>query len=393
MPLGQDRDRLISALGQALAQRDPEQALAWARGLVPPSQDAIRAVMQGMMQNDPERAVDLMISESEQFGPNESSSMMSSISMLLTLGSNSEVDFGRLLDRMAEVDNPGFNSMLSSAIGNWARNDSQAALSWVLANPEKVAASAFQNIAQQAAEADLNVAVSMLDQMPAEHRAGWVAGLSRRLAQVDPQQAVRMIDQLQGQPGYGAAFATVAREISRADPAAAARMLTTARPGVAANELANAATNIAAEWAGRDPAAAARWVSSLDGSPMQARALTAVAQRWALTDADQARQWLLGQRPGADRDGALRSYLAVVAQARGLEPDIVGAFSTDQAAQQALVSAISQIGRNDVEEARRLLNAHVTDPAMRASLENTLTRTGGTGGNNSILTSGGIVIF
>jgi hypothetical protein len=112
-----------------------------------------------------------------------------------------------------------------------------------------------------------------------------------------------------------------------------------------------------------------------------------------VTDADQARQWLLGQRRSADRDGALRAYMSVVAQGRGLEPDILGAFSTDQAAQQALVTAISQIGRNDVEEARRLLNAHVTDPAMRASLETTLTRTGGTGGNNSFLTSGGFVIF
>jgi hypothetical protein len=202
-----------------------------------------------------------------------------------------------------------------------------------------------------------------------------------------------MIDQLQRQPGYGAAYSTVAREISRTDPAAAARMLTTAGPGVAANELATAAANIATEWAGRDPAAAARWVSSLDGSPMHTRALTAVAQRWAVTDADQARQWLLGQRRGADRDGALRAYMSVVAQGRGLEPDILGAFSTDQAAQQALVTAISQIGRNDDEEARRLLNAHVTDPAMRASLETTLTRTGGTGGNNSFLTSGGFVIF
>jgi hypothetical protein len=56
-------------------------------------------------------------------------------------------------------------------------------------------------------------------------------------------------------------------------------------------------------------------------------------------------------------------------------------------------TAITQIGRNDVEEARRLLNAHVTDPDLRASLETTLTRTCGTGGGNAIVTSGSFVIF
>ena len=80
-------------------------------------------------------------------------------------------------------------------------------------------------------------------------------------------------------------------------------------------------------------------------------------------------------------------------QTTGFQPEVIDAFSNQQAAQQGLVAAISQIGRNDVEEARRLIDTYVRDDATRQSLEQTLARTGGTGGGNTIITSGGIVRF
>ena len=393
---GQERDQLISAIAQSLAQTDPEQALAWARSLVPVPQNAIRSVLQQAVMSDPNRGVELVLNELESAGPGDASSIVSSLSMVLTLGSltgQGIPDMGPVLDRVIAMDNPTLDSMLSSMVGNWARNEPEAAFSWAMLNTTDVDANTFRNIAQRIAESDLNRAQSMLSQVPADYQAGWVAGLAQVLVQQDPRQAVDLLNRLQGRPGYGSAFTTVAREMARTDPAAAAQMLTGSVDGLTDNELRSVASTIAGEWAGQQPERAAEWVASLEGSPLLGQAMSSVVQRWALTDADSARNWLLTMNRGPDRDTALSNYLSVAVQTTGFQPDILDAFSTEQAAQQGMTAAITQIGRNDVEEARRLIDAYVQDDAMRRSLEDTLARTGGSGGGNTIITSGGFVVL
>jgi hypothetical protein len=260
-----------------------------------------------------------------------------------------------------------------------------------LTHGDYVDAATIRGIAEQVADADPARAIAMLDQVPVAQKAGWVAGIARRVASVDPQQAIGLVERMRGQPGFGAAYGNVAREIARTDPTIAAEMLSNPRGQLTVSELTSAASAVAVEWAGQNPDAAARWVASLEGSPLQPQAMSSLVQRWAVTDTERSGQWLLSMPQGAARDTALRSYLSIAAQSGRFPADMLDAFSNEQLAQQGAATAIEQIGRRDVDEARRLLDIYVTDERFRTSVEDSLARFGGSGGGNVFITSTGFI--
>ena len=78
--------------------------------------------------------------------------------------------------------------------------------------------------------------------------------------------------------------------------------------------------------------------------------------------------WALRVLPGDKRDAAL----AAVMRSRGdapLDPALLGAFSDDRARQGALMNTLVVVAQTDPAAARRLLDAHITDPQMRARAE------------------------
>jgi hypothetical protein len=206
-----------------------------------------------------------------------------------------------------------------------------------------------------------------------------VTGAATGISQSDPDAALRFIEPYRGQPEYDQAFGNVVTRIAQNDPLAAARLLATAPPSAQAN---SAATMIARNWAARDPVAAAQFVMTLPDARVQSTAARSVADAWARTDADAAQRWVLSLPSGALRDDALNGYLNSAAAAGVLDTRVLAAFSNDRDRDNAVSSAIGQIGRTNLPEARRLLEQHVTDPDLRRRTEELLARTGGTGSSS-----------
>jgi hypothetical protein len=394
MSPGQDRENMAQVIAQAYGRENPDLALAWVRSLDPPSQNAMRAVLQGIAQTDVDRAIDLMIEEIDnqgagQFGATNSLAASLSFSMMFSTLSSNSSDMARLADRFLEVDSGPLGLNMSTIVSMWASRDSEAALNWTLANADRLDPSALRNVSQRMADENLDLAVSMLNQLPADKRAGWIEGLVGRMAQNDVNAAIGFVERYRGQPGYAEAYGTVIREIAQLDPVRAAGMLASA-PESSANM--SAIFTITREWANRDPAAAARWaMNEISDTRLQTSAISNVASMWAQRDGESAQSWIYSLSSGPARDAAINGYLGAAAQVGQFEPRLLEAYSSDAAGQSGVSSAIVAMARSDPEEARRLLDTYITDPAIRAQTAERLEQS--TAVSSGIIFSNGNLIF
>lgn len=379
MSPGQDRDSMLSTIAQTYGRRNPEFAMAWVKTLSPPSPAAMQGVLQGIAAVDSDRAIDLFIEEIENQTSQPNTSTLPStllLPMIFSSMASSGTDPSRLADRILALDNPQLRSQLSVAISIWATRDGDAALSWTLANVDRLDPFALRNVAQRMATDDLDLALSTLDRLPPSHRGGWVEGVASLMAQTDIDRARDFLEQLRGQPGYEQAYGVVAQSMAQRDPAAAARMLDEAP---ASSALQSASFTVAREWANRDPAAAARWALDLDDAQLQRNAISNIASVWAQRDAAAAERWLLALSRGPGRDAAADGYIGAAAQVGRFEPRLLEAYSSAAARQRGASRAAVAIARTDPVEAKRVLDTYVTDPAIRAQAEEQLTRTSGAG--------------
>lgn len=372
MPPGQDRESMLQTIGQTYGRQDPETAMAWARSLSPPSQTAVQSVLHGIAAVDVDRAIDLFLTDiveqnSGSLAGAASAMMVFSLPMMFSeLSTNGEA-IGRLTDRLLEINDPRSRSMLSSTLASWAARDINAALNWTLANADQLDANALRNVARNLAESNLSLAVSTLEQLPASRRAGWLEGMASQMAQSSTDQARGFLERFRGQPGYDRAVATVAQEMARTDPVAAANMLGDVGSPAA---LQQASFMIAREWANRDPAAAARWaLEDISDSDVQTAAMNTIASTWAQRDSVAAERWLFSLGSGPGRDAAADGFLAAAAQVGRFEPRLLEAYSSDQARQRGVSRAITMMARSDPAGATELMDSYLTDPALRAQTE------------------------
>ena len=197
--------------------------------------------------------------------------------------------------------------------------------------------------------------------VPSGARAAWISAVAQGYATTDPQSAPAFLERFRGDPAYDPAALAVVQPLAASDPAAAARLL--ASVGARGTGGVRPEFAIARNWAQRDPAAAASW--ALDLPPMsRGLVLPIVAGAWALQDPDAVREWALRAPPGEKRDAAL----AAAVRSQGAAPPdlaLLGAFSDDRARQAALMGTIVATAQTDPAAARRLLDAHITDPRMR----------------------------
>ena len=102
------------------------------------------------------------------------------------------------------------------------------------------------------------------------------------------------------------------------------------------------------------------------------RTLGIVAQQWAAQDTQSARGWVLSLPNGAARDRALGSIIAITASNETPDGRLLGAFSSDQAREQALPAAVFAIAQRDRAQAQAFMERHITDPGVRQQTQQML---------------------
>jgi hypothetical protein len=190
-------------------------------------------------------------------------------------------------------------------------------------------------------------------------------------ARYDPQGALTWLATFKGEPVYDAAFPQVVSQAAQSDPRAAARMLDESPPsGSAAGSL---VSRVASVWARQEPAAAIEWALRRADAPQRTTAVQAAATSWAQRDASAAGLWARSA-PSAVRDTALQGVLNVMASSGTVDHSLFAAFNSDSARQQAARQIVGTLATRDPTQARAVLDAYITDPALRQAAEQQMER-------------------
>jgi hypothetical protein len=354
LPAGPERQQLLGIVARGYGRSDPEAALAWAQGGHGADSNLLYSVLGGIAELDARRAVDAALT---LVSPMQRESALQMVVMQSVMQNRSDPE--RLANLLVESGAVG-RSAVQSVMSQWAGRDADAAMRWLLANEDRVDANIFRIAGNAAARANPEAAAAYLHRIPEALRSEWIGLVAQGYAVHDPQQAMRWLDPHRGDPGYGRAVANVAQFLAARDPAAAAALL----EGIDENVGAGAILTVASQWAQVDPRAAASWALQ-QGSNQSAAALSSVVRAWATHDLDGARTWSMSLANAADRDQALQAVVHSMASVETPDARLLGAFNNDAVRQQAVLNSVPAVAQRSPEEARALIDAYLTDPAMR----------------------------
>jgi len=224
-----------------------------------------------------------------------------------------------------------------------------------MGNRDRLRPADLKIVAQTLAWNDATAGEQYLAQLPSEARFAWIQGLAQGRVQTDPRAAAAWVERLRQDPAYASAAVTVAQGLARVDAPAAGELIAGIDNLSAsdAQTLGMASYNIGTAWARTNPLAAAEWARDLHVDEWRSAGLRAVIGTWAESDSSAAKRWTLRLPAGALRDGALGSLLAMNTKS---EPDaeLLRAFSSDEARQQALLGAVFRLAQRDTDAARSI---------------------------------------
>jgi hypothetical protein len=371
MPGGEERTNLLRVAVRSLASHDLEAALAWLQGRPSASPEEISAVIVVLAEDDPVRAVDMLIANIERQG-----SPSGFFEALDGFTPGQPVQLALVADRLSAVQDAAVPVAFRQFMDVWAMDDADAALEWALANPDRLTLDAIQVVAMHAAAVDPELAKLAATRLPPDKRGDWIRSVAGRLAGQDIESTLLWLAGHQGQPYYETAVHEALQGLSflqgGGDPRSIAAFLERQSPQLRAD----AAPTVGYFWASTDPGAAAQWAEGVDlGTADESRRraiLSNVATQWGLLEPDRARDWVLGLPPGAGRDQVLGSLLRATGTTGQMDTAVVDAYSSDASRREFLLDVLPRFGRTNPELGRTLIDRYFDEPEARAAAEQRL---------------------
>jgi hypothetical protein len=356
-----ERALALRTLAPSYGRNDADAALSWART---ENSDLVRFVLEGIASVDAERALALASTLPSQ---TERTAAAIAAGRAAIRNGDERATAARLAALPEESTR---RTALAALVSAWGASAPHDAVDWLLAQPDRDIQGAFVQLGRQLGQASPETAQTYVARMPLEARSDWIAAVATGYAQVDPHAAAAWLEQFRGDPAYVRGANGVAAILASTDPRAAAQLLDAA--GEDNNPNVSAAWAIAQSWAAKEPQAAAEWAIDAAGQPRRTQAVAAVMQRWAGDDQRAAHAWAFALPPGESRDSALAALLGA-SDAEETDRALLNGLSSREAQQQAVQRAampLAQRGRADA--ARAMIDAYVTDPQRRRSLEQAL---------------------
>ena len=184
MPLGRDREQMLTVIAASYGRLDADAALAWAQSLSPPSSAVMANVLTGLARKDPARAIELAF----QATPADQQRLLQQFVMNSLLSAEQTAEVANRL-----LATPGRGPALQQLTQLWAQRQPRDAVSWLLANGAQAPAAAVGQAAMSLARTDPSAAIGYLDTVPRELRARWISAVADGYAQADPRAAASWI--------------------------------------------------------------------------------------------------------------------------------------------------------------------------------------------------------
>jgi hypothetical protein len=199
----------------------------------------------------------------------------------------------------------GGDSGASVIAGEWAKQDSDGALTWAKSLEGKDGARATSGVLSELAKSDPAKAASMVSEVEEDGRAQAYASIAGEWAKQDWGATESWISGLPADQQDGALGSAI-KSLAASDPTLAAQKTLAIPEG---NARTNAMEEVSGEMAKTDASGAMSWVMDNGNEDAQKESVGDVMQAWVTQDKGAALGWINEQSEGGVRDAAVQSYV------------------------------------------------------------------------------------
>ena len=359
----EDKTIMADAIANALAGRDIDAALAWARANeIGDTPELEMQVLQKVAQSDLPRA----IAEAQNaVNPQMRNSMLSTI-IQVAAQSNPQ----QAIEYMSLIENPNMrDDAAQQAIHTWLRTDADAAVDWLLVQNEGTVAEYLGAIPGYVMRTNVDAAIRLLPLVEDHNKQAWRAQIAQTLTtERSPAEAMSFIRQFEGESGYGNLQAAVISGIAQRDVQAARQMAAQLPDG---DDKDSAYAQIVRARAASHPQEAVAWLDFIADDAQKGRAAASIVSQWYGNDPAGTQRWVQSLPSGPVRDQAIFGLVGQW-QDYGIEQEeLIASISNDGTRIQARKRQIWALMRREPGRARELMENADLPEHERQQLEAT----------------------
>jgi hypothetical protein len=354
------RQMLASVVGQALAQTDPQRALAWAQendpgmrtGLYLETMSAVAAV-------DPDLAM--------QTANGLPSGMQRQQAYEMAVMAISQQDPARAVVLLDEIEQREMRESIARTLAMvWVQTDPDAAMTWMM-NRDRAERPALLSVAaDHLIQMDLDSALEWLPRLDDESQSVWLAHIAPQIAMqrsiVEAQQFIR---QFEGSDSYPQLLVSTIQGVAQVDISAAIGMADSVSAGPERDMLYR---RLIAQYSHQDPQQAAAMLASISDEAQRSHATAMLVSQWSQYDTEAASQWTQDLPRGAARDDAITALVSNWDEMTPSRRLLVNSIGDPGKRNQAFIMHIQNVAQTNPQSAERLMNDLDLDEEERRQL-------------------------
>lgn len=336
---------VVSAL-QTLANRDADKALEWARTLETDGDESLLVGVIGQLgRSDPERA----ITEARTLtNPQSRDAVFATIA--------AQASDPAVVDRFVGMieDSERRHMAIAQAASMLALKSPDDAIAWASTLQASDQQVALQQIGSRLVDTDVDAAITLMGQFPAETSNALSGQIAIKLAnERSVESAQAFIERFKGTPDYPRLQLTVLRQLASSNPGQALQMADRIEQ-VSTRDSAYA--SIVGRIAAEDPQWAASILSSISGQHVRKHAITQIVYGIIASDPAAAANWATSLPSGRDRDVGISALISTGQALPDNVDALIDKIGDDDMRRQAAMAHIIQSSLNNPVEARRLMD-------------------------------------
>ncbi len=359
----EDKTIMADAIANALAGRDVDAALLWARANE--SRDMPELEMQ-VLQNLAQRDLPRAIEEARNaINPQMRNSMLAGIIQVAA-----QTNPQQAIEYMSLIENPNMrDDVAQQAIHTWLRTDVDAAVSWLLAQNQETVEEYLGGSPGYMMRTNVDAAIRLLPLVEDRNKQSWRYDIARTLTRErTATEAMGFIRQFEGEPGYGNLQEAVITGIAGRD-VVTARLMADQLPDGDAKDSAYA--QIVQARAASHPREAIAWLDRIGDEAHRGRAASNIVSQWYGNDPEGTQRWVQNLPAGSVRDDAIGGLVNQWHHYDNEQEELIASIVDDGKRNQARTRQIYTLIRRDPGRARELMEQADLPSHERQQLETT----------------------
>jgi hypothetical protein len=364
MRTSEDKNFMADSIANALADKDVDAALAWARdndsGDMP---ELEMQVLQHLARRDLARAI-------AETGSTANAQIRNN--MLTTIiQTAAQTNPQEAIEYLSLIENPNMRADIAQqTMSSWVRADADAAVDWLLAQDRETAGQYLSGSARSYLRTSVDAATRLLPLVDDGHQQAWRYEIARAMTtERTASEAMSFIRQFEGEPGYGNLQTAVIAGIAEND-ILTARLMADQLPNGEAKD--SAYTQLVQTRAASHPREAIAWLGLINDEAARGRAAAGAVRQWYGSDPAGAQQWVRNLPPGSMRDDAIGGLINQWRDFDVVQEELIESMTDDGKRTQARVRQIYSIMQRDPARARQLLDGLELPSHERQRLETAL---------------------